>query len=211
MKEFEEAAEKVMLGPERRSRVITAVEKKIVAFHEAGHALVARLTSGSDPVQKVSIIARGTAGGYTLLLPEDDRHLVSKSRFMAQLAVFLGGRVAEELIFGDITTGAKDDLERVTKLARAMVTQYGMSEKLGPLTFGQKEELVFLGKEIGEQRNYGEEVALEIDQEVQRTVNRAYQQARDVLTRHRDKLEANRSSVRGGRNHRRRGFRDLFR
>jgi len=190
MDEFEEAVEKVMLGPERRSRVITEVEKKIVAFHEAGHALVARLTPGSDPVRKISIIARGTAGGYTLFLPEDDRHLISKSRFMAKLAVLLGGRVAEEIVFGDITTGAGDDLDRVTKMARAMVTQYGMSEILGPLTFGEKEELVFLGKEIGEQRNYGEEVALEIDQEVQRTVKRAYQQARDILTRHRDKLEA---------------------
>jgi cell division protease FtsH len=190
MKEFEEAAEKVILGPERKSRVITDKEKEIVAYHEAGHALVARMMPGADPVQKISIIARGMAGGYTLLLPEDDRHLVSRSRFMARLAVFLGGRVAEEIVFGDITTGARDDLDRVTKLARAMVTQYGMSEKLGPLTFGEKEELVFLGKEIGEQRNYGEEVALEIDQEVQRTVNGAYQQARNILTRYRNILDA---------------------
>ena len=148
------------------------------------------MTPGADPVQKVSIISRGTAGGYTLLLPDDDRTLISKSRFMARLAVFLGGRVAEEVIFGDITTGANNDLEQATRIARSMVTSYGMSDRLGPLTFGEKEELVFLGKEIGEQRNYSDEVAQAIDEEVQSLVNQAYQQARDVISRYRHKLVA---------------------
>jgi cell division protease FtsH len=188
MTDFQEAAEKVMMGPERRSRIITKKEKDVIAYHEAGHALVARLTPGADPVQKVSIVARGMMGGYTLLLPEDDRTLISKSRFLARMAVSLGGRVAEEIMFEDITTGASSDLENVTRIARAMVTQYGMSNKLGPLTFGEKEELVFLGKEIGEHRNYSEEVAEAIDEEVQNLVNQAYQQAYSVLTRHREKL-----------------------
>ena len=190
MAEFQEAGEKVMLGPERKSRIITDKEKQILAYHEAAHALVARMTPGADPVHKVSIIARGMAGGYTLLLPEDDRTLISKSRFMARLAVFLGGRVAEELVFDDITTGASNDLEQATRIARSMVTHYGMSERLGPLTFGEKEELVFLGKEIGEQRNYSDEVAQAIDEEVQNFVNQAYQHAREVISRHRDKLVA---------------------
>ena len=190
MSEFMEATEKVMLGPERKSRVITDKEKEIIAYHEAAHALVARMTPGADPVQKVSIIARGTSGGYTLLLPEDDRTLVSKSRFMARLAVFLGGRVAEEVIFDDITTGASNDLEQATRIARSMVTQYGMSDSLGPLTFGEKEELVFLGKEIGEQRNYSEDVAQVIDEEVRSLVNEAYEHARGIITRYRDKLTA---------------------
>jgi len=146
------------------------------------------MTPGADPVQKVSIVARGMAGGYTLLLPEDDRTLVSKSRFLARLAVFLGGRVAEEIMFDDITTGASSDLEQVTRIARAMVTQFGMSDKLGPITFVEKEELVFLGKEIGEHRNYSDEVAQAIDEEVQSLVDQAYRHARNVLTRHRDKL-----------------------
>ena len=179
-----------MLGPVRKSRIITEKEKQILAYHEAAHALVARMTPGADPVHKVSIIARGMAGGYTLLLPEDDRTLISKSRFMARLAVFLGGRVAEELVFDDITTGASNDLEQATRIARSMVTHYGMSERLGPLTFGEKEELVFLGKEIGEQRNYSDEVAQAIDEEVQNFVNQAYQHAREVISRHRDKLVA---------------------
>ena len=190
MSEFTEATEKVMLGPERKSRVITDKEKEIIAYHEAAHALVARMTPGADPVQKVSIIARGTSGGYTLLLPEDDRTLVSKSRFMARLAVFLGGRVAEEVVFDDITTGASNDLEQATRIARSMVTQYGMSDSLGPLTFGEKEELVFLGKEIGEQRNYSEDVARAIDEEVRSLVNEAYEHARGIITRYRDKLAA---------------------
>jgi len=190
MEEFQESVEKVMLGPERKSHVITEKEKQILAYHEAAHALVARMTPGADPVQKVSIIARGMAGGYTLLLPEDDRILVSRARFMARLAVFLGGRVAEETMFDDITTGASNDLEQATHMARSMITRYGMSPRLGPLTFGEKEELVFLGKEIGEQRNYSDEVAQAIDEEVQSLVNQAYQHARGVISRYRDILVA---------------------
>jgi cell division protease FtsH len=188
MAEFEEAIEKVMLGPERKSRILTEREKEIIAYHEAGHALVARMTPGADPVQKVSIVARGMAEGYVLHLPEDDRTLISKSRLMAEMAVYLGGRVAEEVVFDDITTGARQDLEHVTRIARSMVTRYGMSEKLGPITFGEKEELIFLGKEIGEQRNYSEEVAYIIDEEVRNLVDQAYQHARDIITRYRDKL-----------------------
>jgi cell division protease FtsH len=190
MAEFQEAVEKIVMGPERKSRVISEKEKEIVAYHEAGHALVARMTPGADLVQKVTIIARGGALGYALLLPEDDRELISKSRFMAQLAVALGGRVAEEVVFGDITTGARQDLEHVSHIARAMVTQHGMSEKLGPLTFGEKEELVFLGKQIGEQRNYSEEVAQAIDEEIKALVNQAYHHTQEVITRYRHKLTA---------------------
>ena len=190
MPEFQEAIEKVLMGPERRSRIISDEEKEITAFHEAGHALVANLTPHADPVHKVSIVARGLAGGYTLMLPEEDRALTSRTAFLAKITVGLGGRAAEDLVFGDITTGASNDLEYVTNLARQMVTRYGMSDKLGPLTFGDREELVFLGREIGEQRNYGERVARTIDEEVRSIVTRSYQRAMETLEAHRDKLNA---------------------
>jgi cell division protease FtsH len=189
MGEFEESIEKVIMGPERRSRIISEEEKQIIAYHEVGHALVAKMSRHADPVHKISIIARGMASGYTMTLPEDDRTLISRSVFTDRIAFTLAGRAAEELVFGDVTTGASNDLERATKLARSMVTQYGMSEKLGPLTFGEKEELVFLGKEIGEQRNYSEEVAQEIDREVRRIIDEAYQRAKNILIAHRDKLD----------------------
>ena len=188
--EFEEAVERVIAGPERRSRIISADEKQIIAYHEAGHALVMRSLEHSDPVHKISIIARGMALGYTMPLPEDDRYLQSRAKFRDDMAGLLGGRSAEEIVFNDVTTGASNDLERATKLARAMVTQYGMSDKLGPLTFGQKEELVFLGREIGEQRNYSEDVARAIDEEVQAFVNEAHQRARQILTAKRAALDA---------------------
>ena len=188
MPEFEDAIERVIAGPERKSRLISEEEKRITAYHEAGHALVAHVLPKCDPVHKVSIVARGMASGYTMSLPEEDRRIVSKARFRDDLAFALGGRAAEELVFGDVTTGAANDLERVTEVARAMVTRYGMSDKLGPMTFGQKEELVFLGKEIGEQRDYGEAVAQEIDEEVRKIVREAYERAKDVLTRHREQL-----------------------
>jgi cell division protease FtsH len=187
--EMQEAIEKVIAGPERKSRVISDAEKKIIAFHEAGHALVMNKLPNCDPVHKVSIVSRGMALGYTMGLPDEDRYLRNRAKFEDDLAGLLGGRAAEELVFNDVTTGASNDLERATKLARAMVTQYGMSDKLGPLTFGEKEELVFLGREIGEQRNYSEAVAQEIDAEVKRIITRAYDRARQVLTEHRDKLE----------------------
>jgi cell division protease FtsH len=188
MGEFQEAVEKVLAGPERRSRIISPEEKEIIAYHEAGHAIVMKALEHTDPVHKISIVSRGLALGYTMPLPQEDRLLEGREKFRDELAALLGGRAAEELVFGDVTTGATNDLERVTKLARKMVMEYGMSERLGPLTFGEKEELVFLGREIGEQRNYSEETAQEIDQEVRRLVEEAYNRAKEVLTAYRDKL-----------------------
>jgi cell division protease FtsH len=188
MNELEEAIDRVISGPERKSRIISEREKAITAYHEVGHALVAKMLPNIDPVHKVTIVARGLAGGYTRLLPKEDRYLYTKSQFEETLAFSLGGHAAEQLIFGEVTTGASNDIERATNLARQMVTQYGMSEKLGPLALGKKEELVFLGREIGEQRNYSEAVAQEIDAEVRNLINRAYSVAREILIRHKDKL-----------------------
>ncbi len=190
MAEFQEAVERVIAGPERRSRLISEHEKKIIAYHEAGHTLVQLKIPECDPVHKVSIVARGMAGGYTVSLPEDDRSLYSKAKFEADLAGLLGGRASEEIVFGDVTTGASDDLRRSTRLARAMITEYGMSERLGQRTFGQKEELIFLGREIAEQRDYGDEIAQQIDNEIKLLVDRAYDRARSLLTTYRDRLEA---------------------
>ena len=189
MSEFQEAVERVIAGPERKSRLLTEKDREIVAHHEAGHALVMHYLPHADPVHKISIISRGMALGYTLNLPEDDRLTESRSKFKDMLAGLLGGRAAEEIVFGDVTTGASNDLERVTQIARKMVTEFGMSEKLGPMTFGQKEELVFLGREISEQRDYSDEVAEEIDQEVHSFVTEAHQRAKEILTSHRDKLD----------------------
>jgi cell division protease FtsH len=190
MDELRESIEKVMAGPERKSRLIMEDEKRIIAYHEAGHALVMQMLPNCDPVYKVSIISRGTALGYTMRLPEDDRYLRRRSKFMDDLAGVLGGRVAEEIVFGDTTTGATDDLENATKLARAMVTRYGMSEALGPRTFGAHEEMIFLGREISEQRNYGEQVARQIDEEIKRIINSAHAKARQILSTYRDVLDA---------------------
>ncbi|MCB0178165.1 MAG: AAA family ATPase, partial [Anaerolineae bacterium] len=189
MLDLEQAIEKVRLGPERRSRIISEEEKDIVAYHEAGHALVAYMIPEADPVHKVSIVARGGAGGFTLFLPSDDRTLISESAFKARLAVGLGGRAAEEIMFTSVTTGASGDLEHITRMARAMVTQYGMSKKLGPLTFGDKEELVFLGRQLSEQRNYSEEVAEQIDFEVRRLVDEAHERALQILTDYLDTMK----------------------
>ncbi len=187
--EFEEAIERVIAGPERKSRIISDEEKRVIAYHEAGHAVVMHSISEADPVHKVSIIARGMAGGYTLSLPDDDRTLYSKRKFQADLAGLLGGRVAEEIVFGDVTTGASNDLERATKMARQMVTRWGMSEKMGPMVYGQKEELVFLGREISEQRDYSDAVAQEIDGEVRTLIGKAYERARAILTEYRERLD----------------------
>ena len=189
MLDLEQAIEKVRLGPERRSRIISEEEKEIVAYHEAGHALVAYMIPESDPVHKVSIVARGGAGGFTLFLPSDDTTLISESAFKARLAVGLGGRAAEEIMFPSVTTGASGDLEHITRVARAMVTQYGMSKKLGPITFGDKEELVFLGRQLSEQRNYSEEVAEQIDFEVRRLVDEAHELALKILREHYDTMK----------------------
>ncbi len=188
--ELEEAIERVIAGPERRSRLISEEEKRVVAYHEAGHAIVAHVLPNTDPVHKVTIVARGMAGGYTMALPQEDRTLMSRGKFLDDLAFTLGGRAAEELVFNDITSGASNDLERVTKMARAMVTRLGMSEQLGPMVYGQKEELIFLGREISEQRDYSEAVAEQIDQEVRLLVNDAYIRAKKILTQYREKLDA---------------------
>lgn len=188
MTDLQESIEKVRLGPERRTRVISDEEKEIVAYHEAGHALVAYMIAEADPVHKISIIARGGAGGFTMFLPEDDQTLISRSAFKARLAVSLGGRAAEEIIFESVTTGASGDLESVTRMARAMVTQFGMSKKLGPITFGDKEELIFLGRQLSEQRNYSEEVAEQIDFEVRQLVDEAHERALQILRDQIDKL-----------------------
>ncbi len=187
--EFEEAIERVIAGPERKSRLISEEEKRVVAYHEAGHAIVAHVLPHCDPVHKVSIIARGMAGGYTIALPSEDRNLVSRNKFLDDLAFTLGGRAAEELVFDDITSGASNDLERVTQMARTMVTRLGMSEDLGPLVYGQREELIFLGREISEQRDYSEAVAEKIDKEVRRIVNEAYDRAKNIIRQYRDKLD----------------------
>jgi cell division protease FtsH len=190
MVEFNEAVDRVIAGPERKSRVITPREKEIIAYHEGGHALVGHLLEHADPPYKVSIVSRGMAGGFTRYLPEEDRHLMSRSNFKDMLAASLGGLVAEELILhGESTTGPSDDLNKATMIARNMVTQWGMSERLGPRTFGNKQELVFLGREIGEQRNYSEKVAEEIDEEVRRLIDHAYQTARTLLIENRERLD----------------------
>ncbi len=189
MPELQEAVERVMAGPERRSRIISDREKEIIAYHEAGHALVGHMLPTCDPIHKISIISRGMALGYTMAVPENDNLLKSRVKFEDELAMALGGRAAEALVFTDITNGAAGDLDRVTKMARAMVTQYGMSPRLGPMVFGRKEDMIFMGREITEQRNYSEDVAEDIDHEVRRIVNEAYARAKEVLATYRDKLD----------------------
>ncbi|HZP25803.1 MAG TPA: ATP-dependent zinc metalloprotease FtsH [Dehalococcoidia bacterium] len=189
MSEFDEAVDRVIAGPERKSRVISAREREIIAYHEAGHALMGHLLPGADPPYKISIVSRGMAGGFTRFLPEEDRHLYNKSQFHDMLAAMLGGLVSEEIAFGESTTGPQDDLERATRIARQMVTQWGMSERLGPRTFGRKEEMIFLGREISEQRNYSEKVAEEIDDEVRQIIDKAYHTARKLLLDNRPKLD----------------------
>ena len=186
--EFAEAIDRVIAGPERKSRVISVREKEVTAYHEAGHALVAHLLPNADPVHKISIIARGSMGGYTRLLPTEERYLMTKDQFTDRLATFLGGRVAEELTFNLVTTGASNDLEQATNLARTMVTRLGMSERLGPRTFGKREELVFLGREISEQRDCSDEIARIIDEEVHSLIDTAYSTAQQLLTDSRPKL-----------------------
>lgn len=184
-----EAIEKVMLGPARKSRIISDKEKKITAYHEAGHAIVAHFLPKTDNVHKVSIISRGQAGGYTLNVPSEDRHLRSKSEFLSELAVLLGGYLIEKDVFGEVTTGASSDLRRATSLARQLVTDYGMSKHLGPRTYGEKEEMIFLGREIHEQRDYSEKIAEKIDKEIFDFLNIATEMVQDVFSVHRDSLE----------------------
>ena len=190
MRDFEEAIERVILGPERKSRIIPKDEREVIAYHEAGHAVVMHMLPKCDPVRKVTIVSRGMAGGVTWSMPDNDSMLGSRTEFMQQIAGVLGGRAAEEIVINEITNGASNDLQRVTQIARTMVTRWGMSEKLGPRVFGRAEELVFLGREITEQRDYSETVAELIDEEVHDIVQSQYQVALNVLTDNRHKLEA---------------------
>jgi len=188
MNELEEAIDRVLAGPERRSRIISEKEKKVIAYHEAGHALVSHALPNADPVHKVSIVSRGRALGYTLTLPTEDRFLVSRSEMIDELAMLLGGRVAEEVVFNEPTTGASDDIQRCTRIAKQMVTQYGMSN-LGPLALGENESQPFLGRDFGHVKDYSDSVAAKIDAEVRRFVEEAHDEARDIITKHRDKLD----------------------
>jgi cell division protease FtsH len=189
MPEFEEALERIVAGPERKSRIISDAEKLVIAYHEGGHAVVQRVLPKCDPVQKVTIVSRGMALGYTMALPTEDRYLQSKTEFEDKIAGLLGGNASERMVFGDTTTGSSNDIEKATELARRMVTEFGMSDRLGPLSFGKRDELVFLGREIGEQRNYSDEIAKQIDEEVRAIIDRAYERAGQVLETHRDRLE----------------------
>ena len=188
--ELTEAIDRVIAGPQRKSRVISERERIMTAYHEAGHALVARMLPNADPVRKVSIVARGMMGGYTRVVPDEDRLFKTKVQFEDELAVFMAGHVAEQIIFEEQSTGAANDIDRATGMARRMVTEFGMSRTLGPRAFGKKEELVFLGREISEQRNYSEEVAFQIDQEIRELIDAAHQRARDVVETNADKLKA---------------------
>jgi cell division protease FtsH len=182
--ELEEAIDRVQAGPERKSRVISQREKIMTAYHEAGHAVTARVLAHADQVAKISIVARGMMGGYTRYLPDEDRFYYTKSQFEDMLVYMLGGHVAERLVFAELSTGASNDIERATALARKMVTEYGMSERMGTIAYGKKDEMVFLGREISEQRNYSEEVAVKIDNEVKSIIDQAYQRATELLTKH---------------------------
>jgi len=188
MEELEDAIERVIAGPEKKSRIMSEEEKRLVAYHEAGHAVVGSMLPNTDPIHKISIIPRGRAGGYTLMLPTEDRHYLTKSRLLDEITTLLGGRVSEDLVLKDISTGAQNDLERATTLVRKMITEYGMSEELGPLTFGRPQEQVFLGRDISRDRNYSEEIAFSIDKEARRIMENCYQRAKEILENNIHKL-----------------------
>ena len=188
MEEFEEAVDRIVGGPERKSRIISPREKEMTAYHEAGHALVAHNLPHADRVHKISIVSRGNMGGHTSLLPDEDRYLWTKNHFGDMLSVMMGGRVAEEMIFSEVTTGASNDIERATKVALSMVKRYGMSESLGPRTFGKVQEMVFLGREISEERDYGDKIAEEIDEEVRVLIKLAYERAQVILAENKPSL-----------------------
>ncbi|HPM43275.1 MAG TPA: AAA family ATPase, partial [Candidatus Omnitrophota bacterium] len=190
MDELQESIERVMAGPERKSKVISKQEKLIISYHESGHALLALIIPGADPLHKVSILPRGMALGYTIRMPLEDRYIVTKDELLGRITGILGGRASEDLIFNELSTGAQNDLEVATALARKMVTRFGMSEKLGHLTFGHREEQIFLGRDIIEERNYSDQTALVIDQEVRKIIEDSYKRAKDELTKHKDKLKA---------------------
>jgi cell division protease FtsH len=187
---LEHAIEKVLIGPERKSKVMSEAEKAVTAYHEVGHALVGHFLPDTDPIHKISLVSRGSALGYTWSLPDEDHRLTRRSKFNDEIAQALGGRVAEQLVYGEMTTGASNDLEKATKIARDMVRVYGMSDKLGPITFGVREEAVFLGRDFNEHRSYSEEIARQIDAEVNRIVTDAEKRAHAVLTKHRHLLDS---------------------
>ena len=189
MAELQESIDRVMAGPERKSKVISKQEKMIISYHESGHALLALVIPGADPLHKVSILPRGMALGYTIRMPLEDRYIVTKEELLSKITGILGGRVSEEIIFNELSTGAQNDLEVSTQIARKMITRFGMSEKLGHLTFGHREEQVFLGRDIMEERNYSDHTALMIDQEVRRIIDECYTKAKDELIKHKDKLK----------------------
>jgi cell division protease FtsH len=184
-----ESIEKVMLGPERRSRVLSDKEKSITAYHEAGHAIVAHFLPHTDAVHKISIIARGRAGGYTLKLPSEDKHYHTRTEFLEEIAVLLAGFMTEKSIFGEPSTGATSDIRRATQLARKLITDYGMSEILGARTFGEKEEMIFLGREIHEQRDYSEKIAEEIDKEISTHIKEGMKMAEEIIAKEKGTLE----------------------
>jgi cell division protease FtsH len=187
--EFDEAIDRVIAGPQRRSKILTPKERKLTAYHEAGHAMLAKVIVGSDPPHKVTILPRGMALGYVMYAPPDDKYTYTRQEIMARITVALGGRVAEEIVFGEVTTGAQNDFEQATELARKMVTEFGMSEKLGPLSLGKRHGPVFLGRDLVESRNYSEEIAYEIDKEIRSIIDECYEQARRGILAHRDALE----------------------
>ncbi|NLZ52452.1 MAG: ATP-dependent zinc metalloprotease FtsH, partial [Thermoanaerobacteraceae bacterium] len=188
MPELEEAITRVIAGPEKKSRVMTERERRLVAYHEAGHAVVAQLLPTVDPVHEVSIVPRGRAGGYTMILPKEDRFFMGKSELMDQVTHLLGGRVSEELVLNEVSTGAQNDLERATQIARKMVMEFGMSENIGPMTLGHKHEEVFLGRDLAQGRNYSEEVAASIDKEVKGIIEKCYNNAKTLLSENINKL-----------------------
>ena len=188
--EMEEAIDRVIAGTEKKSRVISEFEKKLVAFHEAGHALVGYLLPKTDLVHKVSIIPRGRAGGYTLMLPEEDRYYMTRSELLDRVATLLAGRVAEQVVFNEVSTGAQNDLERGTSIVRQMIMEYGMSDELGPITLGRKHEQIFLGRDLARDRDFSEEIAKAIDKEIRRTVDKCYRRAEELIIQNRPKLDA---------------------
>ncbi len=190
MADLEEASEKVCYGPERRSHKVSDEERKITAFHESGHAIMATVLKDADPVHKVTIIPRGQAGGYTMMLPHEERSFITKSHLLAQLRVALGGRCAEQIVFNEISSGASGDLQQVTAILRKMIMEWGMSDRLGPMIFGEHQEQIFLGKQLGSERNYGENVATVIDEEMHKYLTEAYEDTLRILTEHTEVLHA---------------------
>ncbi len=189
MAEVEEAIDRVIAGPEKKSRVVSEKEKKTIIYHEGGHAVVGYFLEHAETVHKITVVPRGQAGGYVVMLPKEDRMLLTKSELLDRVTGLLGGRAAEEVVLGEVSTGAHNDFEKATSIVRSMITEYGMSERLAPMQFGRSQGQVFLGRDLGHEQNYSDAIAYEIDQEMQEMINKCYQKAKDILTEKRDKLE----------------------